>query len=186
MRMVRKFRYLNVALFWGVLIGFAFPAFADDHFEAQTQFVERTFDGEVPESETLWLTKDIRKDVNKIMGHKNFKGLRVRFNRKGDHTVWILEEIGKYKPITVGISIRAREIEKLQVLAYRESHGWEVKQDFFTRQFIGARLSKKWRLDEDVDGISGATLSVRALKKLARLALYFDGTVQTKELAANE
>jgi len=110
----------------------------------------------------------------------------VRFNRKGEHTVWILEEIGKYKPITVGISIRAGEIEKLKVLAYRESHGWEVKQDFFTRQFIGARLSKKWRLDEDVDGISGATLSVRALKKLARLALYFDGTVQTKELAANE
>jgi len=114
------------------------------------------------------------------MRHNNFQGLRVRYHAEGQRTVWVLEEIGKYKPITVGISVSDGAIEKLQVLAYRESHGWEVKQDFFTRQFIGAKLSKKWRLDEDIDGISGATLSVRALKKLARLALYFDSVVQEK------
>jgi uncharacterized protein with FMN-binding domain len=159
----------------------ATPTFANEPTGLRSNFKEDVFFGNVPESQTLWLTKDIRKDVNKIMGHKNFKGLRVRYNRDGAHTVWVLEEIGKYKPITVGISVKDGTINNLRVLAYRESHGWEVKQDFFTRQFIGARLSKKWRLDEDVDGISGATLSVRALKKLARLALYFDGVVQAQK-----
>ena len=161
-------------------------AVADQHYVQSEAFIEAAFTDEIPTSETLWLTKDIKKDVNKIMGHKNFRGLRVRYHRDGTHTVWVLEEIGKYKPITVGISVRDSAIEKLQVLAYRDSHGWEVKQDFFTRQFIGAKLSKKWRLDEDIDGISGATLSVRALKKLARLALYFDSVVQAKDQAAHE
>jgi len=156
------------------------PSFASDHFDVKDQFIETAFGESIPASKTLWLNKDLKKDVAKIMRHNNFQGLRVRYHAEGQRTVWVLEEIGKYKPITVGISVSDGAIEKLQVLAYRESHGWEVKQDFFTRQFIGAKLSKKWRLDEDIDGISGATLSVRALKKLARLALYFDSIVQEK------
>ena len=158
------------------------PVSASDHFDEQQSFIEASFGETIPASKTLWLNKDLKKDVAKIMGHKNFQGLRVRYHAEGARTVWVLEEIGKYKPITVGISVNDGAIDKLHVLAYRESHGWEVKQDFFTRQFIGAKLSKKWRLDEDIDGISGATLSVRALKKLARLALYFDGVVQEPKI----
>jgi Na+-translocating ferredoxin:NAD+ oxidoreductase RnfG subunit len=174
----------------GLLAGFitlmacallALPSAASDHFDEQQSFIEAAFGETVPASKTLWLNKALKKDVAKIMGHKNFQGLRVRYHADGARTVWVLEEIGKYKPITVGIAVNDGAIEKLRVLAYRESHGWEVKQDFFTRQFIGAKLAKKWRLDEDIDGISGATLSVRALKKLARLALYFDGVVQNAD-----
>lgn len=163
---------------------FTSSALASDHFNEQQHFIEASFGETIPNSKTLWLTKDLKKDVAKIMGHKNFKGLRVRYHAEGERTVWVLEEIGKYKPITVGISVNDGAIENLRVLAYRESHGWEVKQDFFTRQFVGAKLSKKWRLDENVDGISGATLSVRALKKLARLSLYFDSVVQQESVEA--
>lgn len=164
----------------GAVFLIAAPSFAaaDEHFSEQEKFIETVFTGETPTSKTLWLDKDIKKDVAKIIGHNNFQGLRVRYQQDGTHTAWVLEEIGKYKPITVGISVRDGAIEKLSVLAYRESHGWEVKHDFFTNQFVGAKLSKKWRLDEKIDGISGATLSVRALKKLARLALYFDQIAQ--------
>lgn len=163
---------------------FVSPSLASDHFDEQQDFIETIFGEAVPASKTLWLNKALKKDVAKIMGHKNFQGLRVRYHKEGMRTVWVLEEIGKYKPITVGIAVNDGTIEKLHVLAYRESHGWEVKQDFFTRQFIGAKLSKKWQLDEDIDGISGATLSVRALKKLARLALYFDGVAQNANIEA--
>lgn len=167
-----------------VCASFATIALASDHFDEQQHFIDASFGETIPQSKTLWLTKDLKKDVAKIMGHKNFQGLRVRYHTEGARTVWVLEEIGKYKPITVGVSVNQGAIEKLRVLAYRESHGWEVKQDFFTRQFIGAKLSKKWRLDEDIDGISGATLSVRALNKLARLALYFDSVVQQSNTEA--
>lgn len=54
---------------------------------------------------------------------------------------------------------------------FRESRGFEVRYPFFTDQFRGARLREGLDLDREIDGISGATLSVRALTKLARLAL---------------
>ena len=146
---------------------------------AQQQFIAAAFAGKQPETKTLWLNTAMNKDVKKILRH-DYAGLRVRYWQKGTKTVWVLDEIGKYKPITLGIAINAGAIESLKVLEYRESHGWEVKHDFFTRQFIGARLPKHNKLDRKIDGISGATLSVRALKKLTRLALYFDSRVQNQ------
>jgi hypothetical protein len=73
-------------------------------------------------------------------------------------------------------------MELLRVLEFRESRGWEVRYPFFTDQFGGIGLRPDLQLDRPIDGISGATLSVRALKKLARLALYL--TQQTQ--AAND
>ena len=61
---------------------------------------------------------------------------------------------------------------QMQVLIYRESHGWEVRYPFFTDQFKGLQLNEQKRLKQKVDGISGATLSVNALTRLSRLALH--------------
>ena len=154
---------------------------------ARQQFLSGVFGENMPQAQTLWLTTDVKKDIKKILKH-DYAGLRVRYWQTGKaqaetatvRRVWILDEIGKYKPITVGISVKDGAIEKLQVLEYRESHGWEVKHDFFTKQFIGATLPKHWKLDRKIDGISGATLSVRALKKLAMLSLYLDGIMAQK------
>ncbi|MCV6604514.1 MAG: FMN-binding protein, partial [Porticoccaceae bacterium] len=66
-------------------------------------------------------------------------------------------------------------IEQVKILEFRESRGWEVRYPFFTKQFIGVGLAhkKRYRLDSHIDGITGATLSVRAVKKVATLALFF-------------
>ncbi len=87
-------------------------------------------------------------------------------------SVWVLEDIGKYKPITAGFVVTADgKLERVKVLVYRESHGWEIKHAFFTRQFKGAGLKYDKKLDQSIDGISGATLSVGALKRMSALAL---------------
>ncbi len=65
-------------------------------------------------------------------------------------------------------------IEHVRVLAYRESRGQEVRDSSFLKQFAGASLTNRDRLDRGIDGISGATLSVHAMERMARLALYFD------------
>lgn len=149
------------------------------------EFVHSAFPQGQPPQKTLWLNKDLRKNIKKILRHK-YGLLRVKYWQEDARTVWVLQEVGKYKPITVGIIVDQGQIEKLSVLVYRESHGWEVKHDFFTRQFVGAHLSHKLRIDQDIDGISGATLSVRALKKTARLALYLDDVVQSKRPIISE
>ena len=100
--------------------------------------------------------------------------LRLRYWMKAGRTVWILEEIGKERPITTGFVVENNEIKKVKILIFRESRGWEVRYPFFTDQFTGASLrGENLELDRAIDGISGATLSVSAVTRLARLALLF-------------
>jgi len=136
-------------------------------------FLAEAFAGHPPPPSTIWLTGPLQKRVSDILQHRYAK-LRVKYWRKNDRSAWVLDEIGKEKPITVGIVIDAGKITELRVLAFRESRGWEVERSFFTRQFRDATLSANGRLDREIDGITGATLSVRALEKLARMALLLD------------
>jgi len=85
-----------------------------------------------------------------------------------------LEAIGKTEFITTGYVVKNRKIDSVKVLVYRETHGWEVARPTFTRQFRGASFKKNGRLSKTPKNIAGATLSVRALTKLARLSLYLD------------
>lgn len=165
-----------------VLIAFlswvALPAAADRKVrhvhQTPAEFIEQSFpDGEA-ESKALWVTGDLKQQVRKVLGH-DLDRLRVRYWVDGRRTAWILDEIGKEELITVGVLIDAGRIEGLNILIYRESRGWEVRFPFFTDQFRGAVVAENGnRLDRRIDGISGATLSVRAVSGLARLALILD------------
>ncbi len=144
-----------------------------EQYQSKQHFLAEAFNQQPPKPKVLWLKADLKKDVADILQHKpGF--LRTRFWQKDERTVWILEEIGKTKPITVGVIIDADKITLVRVLAFRESRGWEVKHDFFTDQFKQASLTPERQLNQAIDGISGATLSVRALHKIARIALYFN------------
>ncbi len=154
------------------------PVPAGSTYQTPEEFLNQAFDGNVPEARVLWLKGDVRETSNAILGHP-YPGIRVRYWLQDSRSAWILEEIGKERPITTGLVINDREIERLRVLIFRESRGWEVKHPFFTDQFPGIGLTAGGQLDGPIDGISGATLSVRALKKLARLALFFHGQVAT-------
>lgn len=171
--MIRK--SLIIPLF--LAIAMTVPARALDVFMEPDIFLSEVFGTQTPEPSFLWMKGDVKAEMQEILGRKP-GGLRMRYWQDSERTVWILEEIGKTQPITTGISIKASAIERVQVLIYRESHGWEVRYPFFTDQFRGMTLEEDQTLSAQVDGISGATLSVRALTKLARLALRLDAIVR--------
>ncbi len=148
---------------------------AENVYQKPERFVAETFE-EPPASRVLWLTGELRDQVEAILGHPP-AALRERYWMVNGRTAWVLEEIGKDRPITVGIVVDRQGIERIKVLVFRESRGWEVRYPFFTDQFVGANLGREQRLDRPIDGISGATLSVRALKKLARVALLLHAQV---------
>ncbi len=149
---------------------------AEQVYQSTTNFVRHAFAGELPQAKTLWLNKAQKTTIADILQHK-YHRLRIRYWLQGDASVWVLDEIGKESPITVGLHVKAQRLQQVKVLVYRESRGDEVKADFFTDQFIDAQLSKDLQLDTHIDGITGATLSVRALTKLARMALWLDQQV---------
>jgi hypothetical protein len=152
-------------------------ALAATTYQTPEAFLDGVFAGQPPEAAVVWLTGQRKETAEQILGHR-YPTLRIRYWQSGQRSAWILEEIGKEQPITVGIVVNAGRIELVKVLVFRESRGWEIRHPFFTDQFKSAQLDKEQQLDRHIDGISGATLSVRAMLKLARLALYLDGATR--------
>lgn len=148
------------------------PVSAKGVYKTNLQFLQESFSGqEVPATQILWLAGDVKNGVKNILGH-NYIKLRIKYWRDKSRTVWVLEEIGKEKPITAGFVVNDNKLESVEVLAFRESRGWEIKHPFFTRQFKGAALKNKSGLNKNIDGITGATLSVSAITRLSQMALY--------------
>ena len=158
-------------------------------FMTVDEFRQHSFGSQELPWQTLWVKGEQRQVMESILNHR-MNGLRVRYWGQGTRTAWIFEEIGKELPITIGVIVEADQIADIKVLEYREVRGGEVRHSFFTKQFKGLQLKAgdDYRLNGKVDGITGATLSVRAMKKVATLALfchqqspYFHGQTKTAE-----
>ena len=76
----------------------------------------------------------------------------------------ITEEQGRFKPITFIVKMSAeRRVDMVLVMVYRESRGDGVKRQRFLKQFRDKDTSDHLRLNRDIVGVSGATMSSRAL-----------------------
>jgi len=101
--------------------------------------------------------------------------------RGGELAGYVLvdEVIGREDFITYAAGIdTAGHLSALEVLAYRESHGGEIRSDAWRRQFAGRQGLGQLRAQTDIKNIAGATLScehvtegVRWLMALWQVAL---------------
>ena len=133
-------------------------------------FLKANFE-EVPKPQRLWIDKTKQAEIKKQFNPSQIK-LSYRYWKNKDKTVWILDEIGKERNITTGIVIENQTIQKVQVLVYRESRGGQVKNPRFTQQYY--QKNSQSNLIKEIDSISGATLSVNALNKQVKLALWLN------------
>ena len=140
-------------------------------YETQADFLTRAFGQSPPGPGLLWLSGDRKSAVQQLLGH-DYSALRLRYWCQDGRSAWVLDEIGKDLPITVGVVVEKSYIKSLRVLTYRENRGGEVVVPAFTDQFDGAELQEDDTLNTTIDGISGATLSVQALTRLATMALF--------------
>jgi Na+-translocating ferredoxin:NAD+ oxidoreductase RnfG subunit len=126
--------------------------------------------------EKIELTPTQKEQVEKLLQS------RVRENT---YTFWIAEQekepmgyavilnvIGKEQPITFMIAVSPEgKVLGVEILAYRESQGSDVRSKRFMQQFIGKTLAEPLKLGRDVDSISGATLSSRSTVYAVKKAL---------------
>ena len=87
----------------------------------------------------------------------------VRVARRGGTALGYVitdEVIGKVELISyaVGIALDGT-VKQIEILSYRESHGFEVRLPAWRKQFIGKGSTSALRVGEDIANISGATLS---------------------------
>ena len=154
--------------------------YAKGVYQTEEAFLNEVFKGEIPASRNITVRSKLREPIEKILGHP-FSGFRIKYWKDKTQTAWILEEIGKVEYITFGISIKNSEVLYANVLEFKESRGWEIRYPAFTDQYIGARLIKNNKLTKNIDGISGATLSLWAMTKIVKIALMLDEYIQNEK-----
>lgn len=141
-------------------------------------YVKSSFVGEEPEIKVLWVTDSLKSQASDILAEP-FKGMRVRYwqGKNQDKRVWVLKAWGKGADVNAAVVVDNGKVVGIEVLEYKGLRGKEIRYPFFLKQFVGASLNDKKQLSIDFQGITGATLSANAVKKIANLALLFDSAL---------
>ncbi len=139
--------------------------------------------------DVYWSTKDLLKDffktsekvtyvrvegapkhaeLAKLLGYAPKKESYVVFVAKtGDRIdgyAVVDEEMGQHLPITFGVKISpAGNVERLEVMVYREGYGDEIREKRFRTQFEGKTKHDSIAFGGDIVAISGATISSKAM-----------------------
>jgi hypothetical protein len=104
--------------------------------------------------------------------------------RSRDQRIWrvstggffiVDEVVGKHEFITYAAGLNPDgSVRQIEIMDYRESYGYEIRNEAWRHQFVGRRDGDPLKLDVDIQNIAGATLSCRhvteGVKRL--LALY--------------
>ena len=100
------------------------------------------------------------------------RSLRAWRALKGDQPlgfVFVDEVIGKEDFITYAVAIDTHgRLSAPEVLAYRESHGGEIRSAAWRQQFAGREGLGQLRVQTDIKNIAGATLSCQHLTEGVR------------------
>ena len=176
--MIIPFRSRNFYLTFSFsLVSFVFLssfAFAEEEKKFQLQVYltkKQAFEIAFPgadeiKKERLWPTKEEIRAIEEIYMYKIYE-TRFTFytgikNGKSMGSMLIDNIIGKSFPITFMTVINTDgTVRDVEIMVYREPQGWEVRYKSFRSQFYGKDTSSN---SNEILSISGATLSVRAIK----------------------
>ena len=87
--------------------------------------------------------------------------------------------VGKFELISYAVAVNPdASIKQIEILTYRESHGFEIKSLAWRKQFVGKTAAAGLAIGDGIANISGATLScthvtdgVRRIAAIAQVAL---------------
>lgn len=153
------------------------------HYATEIETVERVFPNTTYEKITIEITQELREKISKSMG-KKFYDKQVQFYKikKNDEVLAysiVMNVVGKTKKITFMVSIDFEgRVQSVDILVFRESQGYEIKNKRWLNQFYGKNKKDKLRVKRDIDNISGATLSARAITKGVKKALFIFETLK--------
>jgi len=126
---------------------------------------------ELPGHSYIIINEDIQDNIKKILKDTYHLPI-IKYWKAGNKVGFVLEAIGKHEFITTGYIVENNKIIDAKVLVYRENYGYEIEHDYFLDQIRGNSMKKNGKLVKSIANISGATLSVKAMRKLSKLSLY--------------
>jgi Na+-translocating ferredoxin:NAD+ oxidoreductase RnfG subunit len=108
----------------------------------------------------LKLDKDAVDSVERACG-ETVRSPDLKIYRDADkNLVFIDQVLGKHEFITYAVGIESSgKVRGIEILEYRETYGSQVRGEDWTKQFVGKTSLSPLKLNNDIKGISGATLS---------------------------
>jgi len=118
----------------------------------------------------LQLNKGVKKDVENQVKQKFYRDKLYYWTiSQGDTTMayaFLDNVIGKSMPITFLVILNINgDIINTNVIKYREAYGGEVSNKGWLQQFINRDNNSSYNIGGNIDGISGATISVKSMSK---------------------
>lgn len=120
------------------------------------------FPGRKLVSADVSLSKEQRKAIEKASDVR-VRNLDLKVWKAEGGGWFILDEvIGKHEFITYAVGLTDDgAVKQIEVMDYRETYGGQVREEKWRAQFTGKKYGAKLKLDDDIQNISGATLSSR-------------------------
>ena len=111
-------------------------------------------------------TAEQKKAIEKQTGQPvRLRGQRYWIAHQGTNVLGLLvadHVLGKHEIIDYAVAIAPDgKVLQVEILEYRESHGYEIRGAKWREQFKGKSTQDKFRLNGDIYNISGATISCR-------------------------
>ena len=113
-------------------------------------------------------TADQKKAIEKQSGQPvRLRGQRYWIAHQGTNVLGLLiadHVLGKHEIIDYTVALAPDgKVLQIEILEYRESHGYEIRGEKWREQFKGKTAKDKLRLNGDIYNISGATISCRSV-----------------------
>lgn len=121
---------------------------------------------------TRFVSADVTLTRQQMKAIEKDSGVRVRSSTEkvwramngGTFLGWFIEDevLGKHEYIQWALALNADgSVRQIEILNYRETYGYEIRNEKWRAQFHGKQHGAKLKLDDDIKNISGATLSCR-------------------------
>jgi Na+-translocating ferredoxin:NAD+ oxidoreductase subunit G len=123
-------------------------------------------------SEKVSYVEVSRAELGGVGGKEKYVVYVAKTGDKIDGYAVIDDEKGQHEPISFGIKISPEgKVERIEVMVYREAYGSEIKDPRFRAQFVNKTRGDTLKLGQDIDGITGATISARSTTNVVKRAL---------------
>lgn len=113
---------------------------------------------------SLQLSPEQMRQIEKLSGlPARSANWRVFAAYRGDALLghMVLDDVvGKFELISYAVGVNPdASIRQVEILTYRESHGFEIKSPAWRKQFVGKTAQSGLAIGDGIANISGATLS---------------------------
>jgi Na+-translocating ferredoxin:NAD+ oxidoreductase RnfG subunit len=165
-----RYRFLLFFIVVSVLFFVAIAEAGMRNYASVDEVLARSFPKAAFDKRVVRISNAERKKVEGFIKKKFFKRQMVFYIASKDGAIQgyavIGNERGKTRRITFMVLLDKDGVVKdIDILAFRESQGYEVENPAWRRQFRGKTVRSRLRLKRDISNISGATLSARAVTK---------------------